>query len=36
MLKTYAKFKYKIPLFEPPPKDLKKDFGYLKNKVKKQ
>ena len=36
MLKTYAKFKYKIPLFEPPPKDLKEDFRYLKNKVKKQ
>ena len=31
MLKTYAKFKYKIPLFEPPPKDLKEDFRYLKN-----
>ena len=36
MLKTYAKFKYKIPLFEPPPKDLKEDFRYLKNKMKKQ
>ena len=36
MLKTYAKFKYKIPLFEPPPNDLKEDFIYLKNKVKKQ
>ena len=36
MLKTYAKFKYKIPLFEPTPKDLKEDFRYLKNKVKKQ
>ena len=36
MLKTYAKFKYKIPLFEPPPKDLKEDLRYLKNKMKKQ
>ena len=36
MLKTYVKFKYKIPLFEPPPKDLKENFKYLKNKVKKQ
>ena len=36
MLKTYAKFKYKIHLFESPPKDLKEDFRYLKDKVKKQ
>ena len=36
MLKIYAKFKYKIPLFEPLPKDLKEDFRYLKNKMKKQ
>ena len=36
ILKTYAKFRYKIPLFKPPPKDLKEDLRYLKNKMKKQ
>ena len=35
-IKLEEETKYKIPLFEPPPKDLKEDFRYLKDKVKKQ